>query len=342
MDAAADASPLNEDLQNRRKLAHRKGVPLLAAILIQGFLLLGSVAVVVVLPSLREDPAFIAKKTIYLPQRELEHQAAVAEFQQAATSPMTVEKLTTESLIPQDLPDLPSLPTETFAVLESETPSPNAEGLLQGSGLMGALSGLNAGSSEFNFLGVKDEASRIVICFDISVTVVNSVEAAGMQMTDLRDATIEVIQGLNANTLFGIIQHSRNFDVYENYLMPATVANKEKAIEWLRSEFRTNGSGQGWNRLGNENGIEAVMQVAFRMEPDVIFMVSDGGYYRSYPQDEAVPFEDLRDLIDELQDPLPEPVRLHFIGFGVREDDRVIGKGIRNIINRYGGRYREY
>ena len=61
---------------------------LLYAILVQLGLLLVTVFIVVLHPSATVDPAFEGKSTIRLPQRELEHRVALAEFQQMAASPM--------------------------------------------------------------------------------------------------------------------------------------------------------------------------------------------------------------------------------------------------------------
>ena len=59
---------------------------LLQAVFVIAVFLLTARSVTVLVLSLREEPVFTAPKTIYLPQRELEHQMAVAEFQNAALS----------------------------------------------------------------------------------------------------------------------------------------------------------------------------------------------------------------------------------------------------------------
>lgn len=314
------------------------------AVIIQLALIALTIIVVVVAPSFDRDPAFVAQKTIYLPQRELQHQAAVSEFQQAASAPVTPDKLTTQSLLPDIVPALPQLPSDNFSPFESATPSPNAASLLGSSGLMGALSGLSAGSSEVSFLGVRDEATRLVIAFDISTSVVNDMKAAGMEITEVRDATIELINGLNANTLFGLVQFARNYDVFQSYLVPATVENKQAAIDWLRNNFQTDGTaGRGWSRGTHEfNGIQSVMKEAFQFEPDVIFLVSNGRFYRSIPTNrfgEQVPYRELLSDVDAMQRQLPQKTRIHFIGFGVRPDIR---SDVRRLARGNQGSYREY
>ena len=52
---------------------------------------LGVVFVVVVILGLKKDPEFMAKKTIYLSQKKLEHLIALAGFQQVASKPALME-----------------------------------------------------------------------------------------------------------------------------------------------------------------------------------------------------------------------------------------------------------
>ena len=82
---------------------------LLQAVFVIAVFLLTARSVTVLVLSLREEPVFTAPKTIYLPQRELEHQMAVAEFQNAAATPATIPALTTESLL-ATMPALPQIP----------------------------------------------------------------------------------------------------------------------------------------------------------------------------------------------------------------------------------------
>ena len=63
---------------------------LVQAVFIIAVFLFAARFITVLVLSLREEPVFTAPKTIYLPQRELEHQMAVAEFQNAAATPATI------------------------------------------------------------------------------------------------------------------------------------------------------------------------------------------------------------------------------------------------------------
>lgn len=336
---------LESDAGARRKsrllsLTHAVGVIVL-------FLLCARFVTVLVV-SLREEPVFTAPKTIYLPQRELEHEMAVAEFQNAAATAMTIPALTTESLL-ATAPALPQVPNVDFTPVENEVLISESDALFGESGLMGALGALSSQASSVSFLGITEEASRFVIIVDTSSSVLNSVTAAGSSMESIRDEAKKMVRKLNANTLFGFIQHSRNYDPFQNSLIPATVANKERALTWLDTRFRTDGSGSGWRSgppvEGDMNGILTILNFAFEMQPDVIFLISDGGYFASRLDggQRPVPIDDVLRLIRDRQKQLPADARIHAIHFPDPRNiqDARIGGDMRRIATANDGQYRK-
>jgi hypothetical protein len=324
-----------------RKGRSIKTGPFAMALIVQGILLAVTVYVVVFVPSMEEDPVFSTKKTIYLPQRELKHRTAVSDFQQAASKPVMLDRLTTSALLPQDMPMMPQLPNMDISLAEEHNAIIEAEALFGQSGLLGALNGLETQSSAISILGIEDEAERFVIAVDISQSVVNSMSKTGLDILRVRDETEKVIRNLNANTLFGLVQFSRSYDRFAPYLVPATRSNKEAALQWLWTKFRTNGSsGRGWTRE-DPNGIQSVMKAAFTLEPDVIVLISDGSFQRDHPSRsyENVPWDELGRDIQLQQGKLGRKARLHFVGFGVRDEHR---KEMRSLVRRNDGKFQEY
>lgn len=337
------ASPDNPIKRFELKKKSNKGGPLVMSVFTMiGVLLLGTIVVVSV-ASFKPEPEFIAKKTIYLPQRELDHKMAVSEFQQAASSPTTVEKLNAETLL-SDVPALPQLPTSDFTPVENDSPIGDAQSMFGNSGLMGAMQGLTSKASSVSFLGIQDDARKILLVFDVSKSVINSINASGMTIEDIKRETVDLIGKLNANTLFGILQHSRTpYKLFQPYMIPATVENKALAVQWVNQEINDSGSVARGVSLGTNNGIEGVMEVGFKLEPDSIFMLSDAGYFRgSGSSSEPVPYEDLNRLIHDLQKQMVSPARIHFIHFVDERDiqDGRIGKDMRRIANNNKGHYR--
>ena len=314
------------------------------AILVIALILLCARFVTVLVTSFREEPAFTAPKTIYLPQRELEHQMAVTEFQNAAATPATIPALTTESLL-ANMPALPQIPNVDFTPVENEV-MVSSGALFGESGLMGALGAISSEASSVSFLGITEEAARFVIIVDVSDSFVAAVQAAGMDFNVIKEESEKLINNLNANTLFGFIQHVRAYDTFQDDLIPATVANKELALKWLDKKLKKIGKDLAVvpSVYGHRNGILTVLDFAFKMQPDVIFLISDGGYFANRENGSAgpVPLSDVLKLIGSLQKELPSDVRIHAIHFPdprERNDDR-IGSGMRRIAERNDGQYR--
>lgn len=352
MDAASsadDSSRRLDELRAQRQGKHGKSGSLMAAIVAQVALVALTVGVVVIAPHLAEDPAFIAKKTIYLPQRQLEHQAAVAEFQQAASAPMTVEKLTTESLLADPLPDMPSVPSETFSAFENENPVPNAEGLLQGSGLGSALAGLNAGPSEVNYFGIRENAKRYVILIDTSNSMFERTrkgEQYRFDFSTIKDESVKLIERLNANTLFNVAIYEGGSMAWNSYLVPATIENKKTAVQWVRDiDENPNTSISGRHGSGPklmEGGgtrLDTGLKQVFGFEPEAIFIVTDGeinrGNFNTIPEDEILA------IIDNLQDGLSERARIHVIQYETAVAKKEEVDTMRAIASKNRGRFRK-
>lgn len=315
--------------------------PLIWALFIQVTLLLAAVFVVVVIPKIKKDPEFVAKKTIYLPQRELEHSVTLSEFQQVASKPALMERLTSEALLTSDMPSLPSLPVQEFNPFENPlNPFNDPMALLGATGLMGSLQGLVSESSHIRFFGIEDQATRIVIAFDISQSVVTKARKSGLSIRRLQAEAEQLIESLNANSLFGLIQFSRNYDNFEDYLVTGTKSNKQAGMIWLETEFRTDGkSGRNWIRRP-VNGIQSVMGAAFAWQPDVIFLISDGDFQRTKSSggSENVPWEELMRDIHNLQEQSETEVRIHFVGFQVKPQHK---SELQTLVGKYKGQFRE-
>lgn len=327
----------------------------LALALVAVFGILGGARFITVLVlSLQEEPDFSAPKTIYLPQRQLEHQMAVAEFQNAAATPATIPALTTENLL-ASAPALPALPNVEFTPVENEAMVSESDQLFGQSGLMGALGTLSSQASSVSFLGITEEATRFVVVVDISTSVVNSVAAAGSDMSEIRDEAIRLVDQLNANTLFGFVLHSRRFVRFDPNLIPATIDNKAAVKDWLQQKFNTSGRTPS-GAISGENGTDGLIPIldsVFDSQPDVIFLVSDGNYFTGNNRDNTaratsggtrgrpVELSEVDRLIRKRQDDLPAEARIHTIHFpDPREIEGRIGDKMRHIATRNEGQYR--
>ena len=310
--------------------------PFAIALALQGILLLGTAYVIVFVPSMKTEPEFSTRKTIYLPQRELEHCMAVAEHEQAVSPPVMLEKLTTAALLPDTLPKLPSLPRIEYNFNDDSNPAAEMDVLLGVFGLNAALRALNSETSRASLFGIEDSGERILLLFDDGGSVINKARRSGVPISAIRKEAIRVIDGLNANTLFGLIRFVRRVGTFQDILVPATRENKRIVNEWIENTLAT-GKKKRTELTFAGSGIEAALEDAFQMEPDVIFLLSDADFQRYAAvtgKGEEVPWDDVSDALRRLRREASKNVRVNFIGFQVRDDDR---KEMRRLVRRTGG-----
>jgi len=314
--------------------------PLLLALLIQGVLLGLAVFVVVLVPEFRSDPEFVAKKKIYLPQKELQHQVALAAFQNAASSPLQMERISTAALLPDALPSLPAMPKSEFNPIERNPAALQSDALLGQSGVLGALQGLKTGSSAASLFGIEDSGQRILILFDNSATVWNKASAAGVTTDAFVRELSMLVDGLNANTLFGLVPFARQVGTFRDYMVAAGARNKQEAQRWIAENVRS--SRKTTQLLFAEDGIQGALTVAFQMEPEVIFIISDGDFQRGKTAKTSagdVPWKDVHQTLRALTREYGIEPRIHFIGFKV---EPAAVAAIEQITRRSGGEFSDF
>jgi hypothetical protein len=198
--------------------------------------------------------------------------------------------------------------------------------------------------SGFSFLGIQTTAKRVLILYDISASVVRATERAGYSMDKIRDETKRLLQSIGVNTRFGLGQFARNYAFLSGEMLPATDANRALANEWFDKWFA---GGDGTmkpstpNMVSGSPGFIKVMEAAFKLQPDVIFVISDASFERgSSSFGEKIPFDELSDALRDLQKGMPEPVKINFVGVGMRPENE---GGMRRTMGRNsgGGKFRE-
>ena len=253
--------------------------PLLLAVLIQIGLLGLAVFVVVLVPEAKRAPKFVAAKKIYLPQQTQQHQLALAEFQNAASSPLQIERIRSAALLPDALPALPSLPSREFHPIARHPSALPSSALLGQSGALAGLQGLTATSSSARLFGIEDRGQRILILFDNSATVWNKAKASGVSADVFVAELCALLDGLQANTLFGLVPFARQVGTFRDQMIAAGARNKQQAKDWIAKNVRSSRKSTQLSFEGD--GIQGALSVAFQMEPEVMFIVSDGDFQRS-------------------------------------------------------------
>lgn len=298
--------------------------------------------IVIVARYLQPPPAtFVVQKDIRLPAKEREHKMNMAAFDAAAPKPVFNDRLQSIRPTAFALPELPKIPLDQMVPIDPSaivTDMPTTfgtGGLGTGTGTGSGAGGGGTGMG-ISFLGVKTTAKRIVIMYDISITVVRAAERAGVPFTAIRDETAKMLDSLGVNVRFGMVEYARNYALFKPELLPATDPNRAAAREWLTTHFGVDGSFPSGvpNTVTGSPGFLVALETVFKQQPDVIFVISDGDMQQGSDRGTTITPEEIGQALQRLQTTLPQPAKIHFIGVGVKPE---IERELKRVIARHGG-----
>jgi len=340
--AAAVESLLSEDVlfkKRRRKLIISIIVGAVILHLIFGIF----AGVWVVAKYFMPPPAtFEIKKDIRLPAKQREHRMNMAAFDAMTPKPTFNDKMQSLRPAPFALPELPKMPMDQMlpldpsAIISDQVSSMVGRGGNGGGGNgAGGLGGIGTG---FSFMGIKSQGKRILLLFDVSSSVKNKADASGVPLTKIRDETVALINSLPISSRFGLIQFTQNYKVFNKELLPASPQNRDAAKNWLNTEWVDAGTMGGGSVVSNPRGLIGVLDMAVKMQPDVIFLISDASFqWRTTGNLENIPWDEVKKIVKGALQGNGE-CRLNFIGFQMKPGDRAEMGGIARSS---GGKVRE-
>lgn len=284
---------------------------------------------------------FVVQRDIRLPAKKREHKMNMAALDAIAPKPTFNDKLQSTRPTAFSLPAVPDLPLDQMLPLDPSQIIADQVSSLSTSEAMGAGAGsAAAGSGGFgkgmSFLGVQSPGQRILLLFDVSSSVTNKAEAAGMPLEKIQEETLKLIAKLPITARFGIIQFTQNYKAFNKDLLPATDSNRAAATEWVNAEWVTTGSMSASPKVtSNPRGFIGVLELAIEMKPDVIYVISDGSFqWKPEGKIATIPWNEIKKLADgPLQD--SQKCVLNFIAFQPKEDDI---KELKRISGRSGGK----
>ncbi len=135
-----------------------------------------------------------------------------------------------------------------------------------------------------------------------------------------------------------MIQFTQNFKNFSRELVAATDGNKKRARSWVENEWVESGSMSGAGVVSNPRGLATVLERAFGMQPDLIFLISDASFqWRVGGGIKDIPYDELKKLLKGLQGQLSEPAKMQFLGFQPKAEDV---RQWKRLVRRSGGKFR--
>jgi hypothetical protein len=286
---------------------------------------------------------FEVKKDIRLPAKQREHRMNMAAFDAMTPKPTFNDKMQSLRPAPFSLPELPKVPMDQMlpldpAAIVSDQVSSLVGTAGTGGGGQGAggLGGLGTG---FSFMGIKSQGKRILLLFDVSSSVTNKAARSGVPLEKIQEETLALLQTLPISARFGIIQFTQNYKAFSRELLPATDQNREAARKWITDEWVTTGMMAASSKVTtNPRGLVGVLELAAKMQPDVIFLISDGSFqWRESGNLDDIPWPEVKKVVKS-QLESTSGCRLNFIGFEMKQQDR---SEMGSIARSTGGKLRE-
>jgi len=341
----APRPPKNRARSDRRTLV---GSVILGSVIVHAVALLLFGAWTVAKHFRRPEARFEMKKVVEIPPKTPEHKMNVAKHEAMAPKPTFDDKLVSTRPVEFALPELPEVDMDQMLPLDpSELISDQVSGLVGsaalGSGLGSGMSGGGGTGEGMSFFGVEAEGDRILLLFDVSASVVNKAEDAGVPLERIQEETLKLIDTLSISAQFSLIQFTGNYMPFTEELIAATPGNKKLARRWVEEEWETSGSMSSSSDGVERNlfGAVGVLERAARMRPDVIFLISDASF--QWRPDGGGGFSDiswdeLEDAVESIEEEARGEVPIHFIAFEPTDED---AEEWERIVRRTGGEFRE-
>ena len=269
----------SEDAAQKKRALHA----VLISLAVHVALLVGAVSLTIMIISPKPKMMFEGKKSPSLPPRKLEHSIRVKQMQKQTRKPQILQRLVTEAPSKVSLPEMPDMKTPDVKNLR-DTPLMNTRagsiGGIGGAG-GGAGRGLTGGMgySDTKFFGENVRTRAIVICFDIS----SSMVAKGV-VQDVIAESAGMLANMNAGTKFNFVVFVDGADSFSPQMVYATQDNKQLGLAWLEKVKNAfdpatqrvrdqSVDGQLHGQTGSTSA--SALKNAVEMGADTIFLLTD-------------------------------------------------------------------
>jgi hypothetical protein len=284
---------------------------------------------------------FVVKKDVRLPAKKREHKMNMASLDAAAPKPTFSDRMQSTRPTAFSLPEMPQIPLDQALPLDpSQLIADNVSSLAAadgiGTGGAGSAGSAGFGGKGISFLGVESTGQRILLAFDVAKSIISKAQKTGTPFSKVKSETLELITKLPITSRFGIVQFVRHYKPFKMELVPASQGNRDEAKLWVENEWNESGTMTPPRKgvISSPNGFVGVLELAAKMQPDIVFIISDGGFESSI-HTSGIPWDEVRRAAEAIKNPDGDPAKINFISFQPEEEDV---KELKRISARSGGK----
>jgi hypothetical protein len=269
--------------QRRRTLLIVAGISL--AVHLVGMLIFGSW--VVIRSLIEERTVFTAPPPIktYEP-RKLEHQVKVSKRQRSSSRPAVMPRLVAMKPSNFALPEIKVDPKVVRTSFQPKFKAITGVGLGAGLGTGYGLGGFGQGVSAFDFFGIRGRGEKIMICVDVSVSMIEEERGGFDGFERVKSRLRSVVDALGEKTLFNVVAFADAGQTFKDEMVPATENNKRDAKKFLQPYNTKSNYGLesgnirsvdlGLKAGGGTTRLDLALTAAFLQGADTILIISDG------------------------------------------------------------------
>ncbi len=284
-------------------------------------------------------------------ERALQHRVQMQQKNQTSLVAVPKRVLTT-GLSKIALPEMPAMPTS----MTSSVSTMSAGGAMNlgtsNNSLGGGSLGATGSGAAINFFGIRDTSSSVVIMIDVSDSMFTRTgDAASGKLVKLgpeqsfqtvRDEAIKLVRTLGPNIRFDLVRWAGGAYAWKPELVTASEENKQAAINHIQSDVDMKTAKRKKGQPGGTRHDYALAE-AFRLKPEVIYMLTDGNATAAKPGGglAPIPEEEIYNAAEKGQQSLGKRARLHAIYYVTGEDKPDERQMLTRLATRNGGQFRQ-
>jgi hypothetical protein len=218
--------------------------------------------------------------------RKLEHKVKVSKRQRSSSRPAIMPRLV--ALKPSNfaLPEIKVDPKVVKTAFQPKFKAITGMGLGAGLGTGYGLGGFGEGVSAFDFFGIRGKGEKIMICVDVSISMIEEKTGGFVGFERVKKRLGSVIDVLGDKTLFNVVAFADSGLTFKDEMVPGTPDNKVAAKKFLQPFNTKNNYGLnkgnvksaeiGKKATGGSTRLDLALTSAFLMGADTILVISDG------------------------------------------------------------------
>lgn len=180
---------------------------------------------------------------------------------------------------------------------------------------------------------------KILLIFDVSKSVVRKSEKSGLPMGKIGQEAKSLIEALSPGSRFNVIQFTRNYAPFSRTMLPADSENRAAFARWIDARWSEKGSmSANTGAVKNPSGILGVLDFAKELQPDLVYIISDGSFYQGKPGvDTPITYGELSAAVQSLAE-TGKKVPVNFVAFAPNDEQK---QDLRKLALSTGGKLTE-